>query len=379
MAKKSNRGPDPTPLTVHMLCAHAAGRCQFKGCNKYLFTDGITLDDFNNSNVAHIVASSPSGPRGDAVRSYRLSQSLENLMLMCLEHHKLIDAYPEKYTEEVLLEMKSQHEKAILEQCSSMYVDPSEVLMVSSPIKGRFPVSILFKQAATAIIPAKRVASQHGMSLNVDVSSDYKSQAFWDEAETQLTAKYNCLVQSTLTITPNQHFSVFPIAPIPLIIKLGYLMGDKVSADIYQKSRTPDTWQWQTAEVTNAFTVDKKILSHGNRIAMVLSLTADIAEERVTSVLDVDVIYFIRASRFGVDCIQSIADLSAFWHAYQEVCDEIRNSYSDTHEIAVFPAMPVSAAFEVGRRYMPSVYPNLIIYDDDDGFFETLTIEGRTQ
>ena len=379
MAKKSNRGPGPTALTIHMLCARAAGRCQFKGCNKYLFLDEITLDEFNKSNVAHIVASSPDGPRGDITRSHQLSQSLENLMLMCLEHHKLIDTYPEKYTEEVLLEMKNQHERAVFEQCSSMYVEPSEVLMFSSPIKGKFSVGINFKQAASAIIPTKRLASQHGMSINIDVASGYKSQAFWSEAEIQLTAKYNCLVQSALTVTPNQHFSVFPIAPIPLIIKLGYLMGDKVRADIYQKTRTPDTWQWQTEEITNSFAVNKKTVGHGNRIALVLSLTADIAEERVTSVLDVDVIYFIKATRFGVDCIQSTGDLSAFWHAYQDACDEIRNSYADTHEIAVFPAMPVSAAFEVGRRHMPSVYPNLTIYDDDDGFFKTLTIGGRTQ
>ena len=164
---------------------------------------------------------------------------------------------------------------------------------------------------------------------------------------------------------------------MPLIIKLGYLMGDKVPADIYQKRRVPDTWQWQTTESTNSFSIEKKSFRQGNRIAMVLSLTADIAEERVTSVIDVDVIYYIRASHFGVDSIQSIADLSAFWHTYQDVCDEIRNTYTDTHEIAVFPAVPVSAAFEVGRRYMPSVYPNLVIYDDDDGFFKTLTIGGR--
>ena len=377
MAKNSNRGPSPTSLTVHMLCARAAGRCQFKGCNSFLFSDEITLEEFNKSNIAHIVASSPDGPRGDAIRSHQLSQSLENLMLMCLEHHKLIDTFPEKYTEEVLLEMKTQHERTVFEQCSSMYVEPSEVLMVSSPIKGKFPVGIIFKQAAAAIIPNKRVASQHGMSINIDVSSDYKSPSFWSEAEVQLTAKYRHLVQSTLTVIPDQHFSVFPIAPIPLIIKLGYLMGDKVPADIYQKTRTPDTWQWQTTEITNSFSIEKKTVRPGNRVAMVLSLTADIAEERITSVMDVDVIYFIRASRFGVDSILSIADLSTFWHTYQDVCDEIRNGYTDTHEIAVFPAIPVSAAFEVGRRYMPSVYPNLVIYDDDDGFFKTLTIGGR--
>ena len=61
-AKKSNRGKDPDALTLMMLCARSAGRCQFRGCNKVLFRDGITLEEFNNSNVAHIVASSPDGP-----------------------------------------------------------------------------------------------------------------------------------------------------------------------------------------------------------------------------------------------------------------------------------------------------------------------------
>lgn len=109
---------------------------------------------------------------------------------------------------------------------------------------------------------------------------------------------------------------------------------------------------------------------------MVISLTADIAVERVSNVFDADMVYFIRAKRFGVDCIQSLNDLSEFWHGYQRVCDDIRNTHPGIQEVAVFPAMPVSAAFEVGRRYMPGVFPRLKIYDDDNGFFEALTIGG---
>ena len=98
---------------------------------------------------------------------------------------------------------------------------------------------------------------------------------------------------------------------------------------------------------------------------------------RITEVYDADILYFIRAERFGVDCIQSPADLTAFWNKYQAVCDEIKNTYPEVQEIGVFPAMPVSAAFEVGRRYMPGVYPRFRIYDDDNGFFETITIGGK--
>lgn len=55
MTKKNNRGPAPSQFTKYLLCAKAAGRCQF--CNKYLFADSVTLEDNNDSNLAHIVAS----------------------------------------------------------------------------------------------------------------------------------------------------------------------------------------------------------------------------------------------------------------------------------------------------------------------------------
>ena len=54
----------------------------------------------------------------------------------------------------------------------------------------------------------------------------------------------------------NAAFSVFSVAPIPLIIKLGELIGDKLPCDVYQKTRFPDTWEWQAKELTNSFVVD---------------------------------------------------------------------------------------------------------------------------
>ena len=108
-----------------------------------------------------------------------------------------------------------------------------------------------------------------------------------------------------------------------------------------------------------------------------MSLTADISEDRCLQAYNPDVIYSITAERTGVDSVKSLKDLSSFWHIYQMVCDEIRNHYTDADEIALFPAIPVSAAFEVGRRYMPGVYPTMKIFDECEGFFETLSIGGK--
>ena len=41
----------------------AAGRCEFKGCNKPLYLHGITMDNCNLSNCAHIIGDSENGPR----------------------------------------------------------------------------------------------------------------------------------------------------------------------------------------------------------------------------------------------------------------------------------------------------------------------------
>ena len=72
MEENKGRGKAPSKTTLNMLFAKAAGRCQLEGCNKSVLFDEITLKTYNKSNVAHIVAASPLGARGDAVRSYEL-------------------------------------------------------------------------------------------------------------------------------------------------------------------------------------------------------------------------------------------------------------------------------------------------------------------
>ncbi|SDB54911.1 hypothetical protein SAMN02910317_02845 [Ruminococcaceae bacterium FB2012] len=151
---------------------------------------------------------------------------------------------------------------------------------------------------------------------------------------------------------------------------------DKAEVDIYQKTRHPDTWKWVDKKTTNSFSIEKKKIHIGHKVALVLSLTAEIGVERITNVFEADTIYFIRADRQDVDCIRSLEDLSDFWHKYQIVCDDAKN-VEKAKEICVFPAMPVSAAFEVGRRYMPKVYPKLRIYDDSNGFVDTNIIIGE--
>ena len=96
---EKGRGKSPSKETIIRLWTVSGGRCQFDGCNKRVFCDDITGEEFNAANLSHIIASSKNGPRGND-QSNELSDRIENLMLLCPEHHKEIDTFPDKYPAE---------------------------------------------------------------------------------------------------------------------------------------------------------------------------------------------------------------------------------------------------------------------------------------
>lgn len=78
----------------------------------------LTRDDLGQrgkfSVFAHIVADEPGGPRGDPELSPKLAQDLSNLMLMCLDHHRLIDVDDVvDHSVERLRAMKTRHEERV--------------------------------------------------------------------------------------------------------------------------------------------------------------------------------------------------------------------------------------------------------------------------
>lgn len=374
----TNRGKNPKQITVMKLVAAAGGRCQFEGCTCNLFTDNITWAELNQSNVAHIVASSPNGPRGSE-DSEKLSDKLSNLMLLCPTHHKEIDSDPNSYPVDRLRQMKQAQEEKVNSLLEGMYFGNSEILILESPIKGKVDIHVDKLQCIVALRSNKyNPASSVPVKIRLDSFGEYSSSQYWQILTAKLSAEVEKAIFSRFQFNPELRVAVFPMAPIPLIAKLGELLGDKRGVDVFQKTREPDTWCWQNEDQTNFFRTERLENDNGDneKVAIILSLTADINESRVKNGYNAGTIYHIHAKRNGVDCISSLNDLKLFWKEYQKICDQIKNN-DKKDNVALFPAVPVSAAFEIGRRHMPGVHPVLHIYDDDNGFFEALTIGGK--
>lgn len=106
------------PSTVRRLDTLSGNECSEPNCNKKLIAeDGISIV----SKICHIAAASKEGPRFDKTMTDDDRRSFDNLILLCDEHHVIIDnkVNEKKYPVTLLKTWKAEHEKKIIELLSS--------------------------------------------------------------------------------------------------------------------------------------------------------------------------------------------------------------------------------------------------------------------
>ena len=96
--------------TRKMLWGRSACRCSFPKCRVEVFEGETETDDpANIGDEAHIIAREDGGPRGDPAYPKEKRDKFDNLLLLCKNHHKLVDDRQNEYTVEVLRDMKVSH------------------------------------------------------------------------------------------------------------------------------------------------------------------------------------------------------------------------------------------------------------------------------
>lgn len=93
-----------------LLVGRSGGRCAFPDCRMYLFQSDMFIGD-----ICLIHARSPGGPRFDPQKTEDDIFKEENLIVLCLTHHRLVDSAPSTYTAEWLLKIKASHEQFVVE------------------------------------------------------------------------------------------------------------------------------------------------------------------------------------------------------------------------------------------------------------------------
>jgi hypothetical protein len=148
-----------------ILIAASGGRCGFPECGKLLVTESPHgADPIFFGEACHIVAHIRQGPRGKSELNDEERNRHTNLILLCPEHHNLVDKRPMVYSVRVLLTIKAAHEakhtKEYLAHSSRVKREKERVQSTCMAVT-QFPGQIfyapcLYKRGAEATVRQKR-------------------------------------------------------------------------------------------------------------------------------------------------------------------------------------------------------------------------------
>jgi CBASS immunity sensor of nucleotide second messenger signals/HNH endonuclease len=349
-----------------MLAVAAGGRCEFAGCNDYLFEHHLTLRGGAFGQNAHIIAYSEGGPRAATESGTIEVHDITNLLLLCPKCHKQIDDEPLRYPVEVLRQYKESHESRIRLVTGLGPDMRTEVVQLKANIGGQ-PVGIPAPHVYAAVAPRYPVNTQ---GFVIDLTTlQCEDGAFYASAEKVIRRKVDQLFDAGVEVKGARHLSVFALAPIPVLVLFGVVLGNKVSADVYQRHRDTEDWRWKRdgEPVEYAFRKTRDG-SSGGGVALVFSLSGSVPIERVVESAGAATTVYeltLKSQEPRPTFLRLRGDLARFATAYREALGVIRTAHPGLSELGVFPAVPAPVAVVMGRELLPKVDPVLLIHDFD--------------
>ncbi|MBN9265944.1 MAG: SAVED domain-containing protein [Hyphomicrobium sp.] len=370
------------PAVQMALVARAAGRCQFRGCNEFLFEHPLTRADGNFSEKAHIVAFKKRGPRGmDGDRPEDIN-ALSNLMLLCLRDHKLVDDNPAKYPRGELEEQKAEHETRMARLTALAPQMRSTVLTIKARI-GSSLVEVGEHEVWQALYP-RYPSERRPHVLDLTELGDEKAGAFYALAQERIHQLAGELYATGSDLRATGHLSVLGLAPMPLLALLGSCLSNKVAVDFFQCHRTrPDRFTWyEEGDVVRFLTRKLRDGTAPGKSVLLLSLSGQLGLGDVPSSIDTgSAVYEITLDSMPPDLgfLRRREDLEAFRVIYRALLASLRAESLGRTELHLLPAAPAPVALACGYDLLPKVDPDLVLYDNikPHGFIERLKVRNH--
>ena len=364
--------------TALTLWGRAAGRCEI--CNKLLYCDSKYGDVANFAELAHIHAVGVSGPRHRNEITQDEINQIDNLMLLCEEHHHLIDTKPGDYSGEFLCSKKAKHENRVRRVTDIQEDAACKMVTFFSNIDAVdvYGDTVAFKRA---LIHDKMYPKQdEPIALHTGAMTRYEASKENLEAKAKDLA--NQVRMTFEGIKKEERIAIFSLAPQPLLFKLGTLICDQLGVHVFQCHREGDKWAWPENDTPAVEFITKDTRhSSGNVVALVMDLSAEITDERIIKSLGQECsIYHITIEEPNRNFVRSTKTQAEFVKVFRGMMEKIKNDHPTADRICVFPAMPQSLAIRAGMDYMPKADLPITIYEQvstDIGFIETITIGGE--
>ncbi|ROZ74937.1 SAVED domain-containing protein [Ramlibacter sp. WS9] len=339
----------------------AAGRCEFRGCCKPVDRDFLTKERAFTGQHAHIIADSPGGARGVKGESERLAKDVRNLMLACYDCHARIDRHGKnnRFTTPQLQAMKREHEARIQRIYSATGVAESVPILMTFPIGAHVP-NIDVEQIHFAMLENSQYRLFPAQGSHVHINrSDFDFQdndpEFWLRAEKALCDHYTRRIEPILVEgAGDAHLTIAGFAPIPMLVKLGALIGDKTRANVLDLPN--DGWLWDTRDVCTepTFTYDVPY-SLPREISIVVSVSGKTVHPEGRPVIE------FQAATPDRGIIRKESHLQAFRSSFNAFLQRVTSA--GARVVHLHPATPLAASVEIGRMLLPKTFEEIHVWE----------------
>ena len=161
-------------------------------------------------------------------------------------------------------------------------------------------------------------------------------------------------------ISNGKQVHLFPLAPIPLLIKLGFELQKNSRLSIHQQNRSNNSWNLSDKSENIQFSIDKK--TNGNSELIVKIATSNqIDSQLIDNSFEgnpYDVLEFT-ADKLGLGSPLYMNDVNRLVDVIFNYLNPLAAKYKKIHLIA---AVPAGMALEIGRNLLESVYCNVYTY-----------------
>lgn len=158
----------------------------------------------------------------------------------------------------------------------------------------------------------------------------------------------------------NKTIHLYPLAPIPMLLSLGYNLQKNTKLFIHQYDRSTDRWVYN--ELSDNISLTHTAHFSANKIlAVSISTSFEIAPELIAATLGdrtYDYLEF-KSNRIEPGYPLYNSDVCNAVRAITDILNSVASKYSSIH---LFAAIPAGLAVELGRNLLTSVYQNVYTY-----------------
>lgn len=363
--KKVGRGKQFTSKTITKLMIDSHGRCMFTGCGERLDIDQLTGVKGNFAYNAHNIASSDNGERGLAFLSEMLSDDPNNVLLLCDKHHRLIDKIaPSDYDSVTLNNMRKAHKEMAQQLLDALAFEPIPVYSVLWPVHGQPASNPNLKEIASSLLPLRYKVNGCLIPL---CDSTMHSELFNMQMIRHIEIEAGKIIHQTRTT--HHKAAIFAFGPMPALIGLGALLGNKGEFIPMLKFRDSQRWEWPSQSMVDPFNeiigLDK--LKKNKEVVLCIHATAKVdlvitKAKQLADLIDNQVIEITTLpDHMGSKSIPHPSNVKALTAQIQKLLHQFKSDYG-IELVHLFITAPNAACVAIGQG-IDKNHPDIVVYD----------------